>query len=50
MMYVFKSLLVFVFLFICKNECALEVVNDDDLLNLFRNEKYVVVLFSKYVI
>ena len=27
---------------------SLEVVNDDELVNLFRSEKYVVVLFSKY--
>jgi len=26
---------------------SLEVVTDDDLLNLFRSEKYVVVLFSE---
>lgn len=27
---------------------SLEVVNDDELVNLFRSEKYVVVLFSKF--
>lgn len=30
------------------NFSTLEVVTDDELLNLVRTEKYVVVLFSKY--
>lgn len=31
----------------CGNSAGLESVNDDELLNLFRTEKYVVVLFTK---
>lgn len=39
-------------LFLAVSSChaspaSLEVVNDDELVNLFRSEKYVVVLFSK---
>uniref|UniRef100_A0A1B6CJN6 Thioredoxin domain-containing protein n=1 Tax=Clastoptera arizonana TaxID=38151 RepID=A0A1B6CJN6_9HEMI len=34
-------------LFVSRSNCALEVVDDNELLNLFRTETYVVVLFTK---
>lgn len=37
-------------LFASLNGASLDLVNDDELTNLIRTEKYVVVLFCKYIL
>lgn len=48
-MHFFHIVTVLLGLIICtSNASQLELVNDDELLNLIRTEKYVVVLFCKH--